>query len=171
MAKSRVLVKNLATIETLSMVNVIASDKTGTLTQNKMFVASAAAPLKDVDLKEAEKKTYEYSFGFNQLVSVAGLCNNAEFDKDDMDKSIRFRKCKGDATDIALLRFNAEFNRIPDFEDYFKTLAEIPFNSKNKWMAKVLKALEEETSKKIFGESYKLEWDIILIKGFYLFSK
>ena len=36
MAKHRVLVKNLATIETLSCVNVIASDKTGTLTQNIM---------------------------------------------------------------------------------------------------------------------------------------
>ena len=45
MAKYRVLVKNLSVIETLSCVNVIASDKTGTLTQNKMFVANVAAGL------------------------------------------------------------------------------------------------------------------------------
>ena len=38
MAKHKVLVKNLTTIETLSCVNVIASDKTGTLTTNKMCV-------------------------------------------------------------------------------------------------------------------------------------
>jgi len=40
MARHRVLVKELSTIETLSCVNVIASDKTGTLTQNKMFVSN-----------------------------------------------------------------------------------------------------------------------------------
>lgn len=43
MAKHKVLVKNLTTIETLSCVNVIASDKTGTLTQNKMFVSNATS--------------------------------------------------------------------------------------------------------------------------------
>ena len=42
MAKNQVLVKNLTTVETLSCVNVIASDKTGTLTQNKMYATNAA---------------------------------------------------------------------------------------------------------------------------------
>ena len=83
MKKSRVLVKNLSVIETLSCVNVIASDKTGTLTQNKMFVAAAAAGLEIVDLNEASTSNFERTKAFNQLVFSCILCNNASFTDDE----------------------------------------------------------------------------------------
>jgi sodium/potassium-transporting ATPase subunit alpha len=78
MARCRVLVKNLSTIETLSTVNVIASDKTGTLTQNKMFVSNFCCSAESFEVMKsaAEQKS---SPSFRQLVAVAKLCNNAHF--------------------------------------------------------------------------------------------
>lgn len=146
MAKSRVLVKNLSVIETLSCVNVIASDKTGTLTQNKMFVASAAIGLQPINLDEAMKPDFERCVAFNQLVSACGLCNNAAFeDNPSADgkiaavEPIRQRKAKGDATDIAILKFSAEYESFANMNEKYEVKSEIPFNSKNKWMVKVIK--------------------------------
>jgi Ca2+-transporting ATPase len=47
LAKRNVLVKRLATIETLGAANVICSDKTGTLTQNKMTVTNLVSTMAD----------------------------------------------------------------------------------------------------------------------------
>ena len=149
MAKSRVLVKNLSVIETLSCVNVIASDKTGTLTQNKMFVSSAAIGLNAVDLNEVSKPEYERTMGFNQLVSACGLCNNAAFDEEDKTTQVRNRKAKGDATDIALLKFSAEYQNFNNMEQKYATIAEIPFNSRNKWMVKVIKPRDMQVHKEV----------------------
>ena len=113
MAKVRVLVKNLTVIETLSCVNVIASDKTGTLTQNKMFVGSAAAGMHKIDLghssSSAEAASGSSGSAFRQLAIVAKLCNNAHFVEDSTSLSgaaaqPALREANGDATDIALLR-------------------------------------------------------------------
>ena len=76
MGKYNVLVKELSTIETLSCVNVIASDKTGTLTQNKMFVASASAGLFRFDLNELKNQQSldTRCIGFDQLIAACYLC-------------------------------------------------------------------------------------------------
>ena len=139
MAKSRVLVKNLSTIETLSCVNVIASDKTGTLTQNKMFVASAAVGLKQIKIEET-KLLEGPRVGFDQLVACSCLCNNAAFEESDLSNPvINNRKANGDATDIALLRFATEYQKYANLKCNYGVLAEIPFNSQNKWMMKVVR--------------------------------
>jgi sodium/potassium-transporting ATPase subunit alpha len=169
MAKSRVLVKNLSVIETLSCVNVIASDKTGTLTQNKMFVASAATGTHNIDLADAFKSEYVRTVGFNQLVSSCGLCNNAAFESPLEGKHlepVRQRPAKGDATDIALLKFSTEYELFTHMTERYKTLAEIPFNSKNKWMVKVVKQLDMEVHEKVFaGPENDYDSDIVLLKG------
>lgn len=129
MARHRVLVKNLSTIETLSTVNVIASDKTGTLTQNKMFVANYACNLESFNLITAQSNSEQKeSSAFKQLVAVANLCNNARFTVETGDTKknrrmsrrasrrpsmvqnqvINLREADGDATDIALLKFSAQ---------------------------------------------------------------
>jgi sodium/potassium-transporting ATPase subunit alpha len=143
MAKYNVLVKELSTIETLSCVNVIASDKTGTLTQNKMFVASASAGLFRFDLEAQKKQNLDLkSIGFDQLVASSYLCNNASFDLMDNQADVNIRKAKGDATDVALLRFSTQYQKLPNLEQYYEVLTEIPFNSKNKWMMKIVRPNE-----------------------------
>ena len=141
MAKYKVLVKELSTIETLSCVNVIASDKTGTLTQNKMFVASASAGLVRLDL-DALKQSISKCIGFEQLVASCFLCNNASFDMMDKQPDVNIRKAKGDATDISLLRFSTTYQKHPNLDQFYELLTEIPFNSKNKWMMKIFRPNE-----------------------------
>ena len=165
MKKSRVLVKNLTVIETLSCVNVIASDKTGTLTQNKMFVASAAAGIEKIDLDQVKDPNYDRLVSFNQLVTSCGLCNNASFEDHDASIPISQRKTKGDATDTALLKFSAEYENFSDVHTCYDVKAEIPFNSKNKWMVKVIRPKNQEIHTKIFGVDNAMDQDVILLKG------
>jgi sodium/potassium-transporting ATPase subunit alpha len=166
MAKNNVLVKDLSIIETLSCVNVIASDKTGTLTQNKMFVSSASVGVTKISLK-AEEDLERAIVGFNQLVCSAGLCNNAKYaDEDDKTKlGTDQRPATGDATDIALLRFSTEYNKVKDFNAKYEIKAEIPFNSRNKWMVKIVRPTDFQTHERIFASKTDSQKDLILLKG------
>ena len=181
MAKSKVLVKNLATIETLSCVNVIASDKTGTLTQNKMFVGNALAGLENLKLHNSIKE----GLANKQLVAAASLCNNAHFEEDvnnhhhccannpnNVEKSklqknmdIATRKAIGDATDIALLRFATQHGEFDNLPSMYAEICEIPFNSKNKWMMKVVRPKEQNVHNVLFGFESSSQSNLMLIKG------
>jgi sodium/potassium-transporting ATPase subunit alpha len=167
MKKSRVLVKNLTVIETLSCVNVIASDKTGTLTQNKMYVTSAAAGMEKFDLEEVKSRGSEKrSIAFEQLVASCGLCNDAKFIGDtDTCVPVKMRAVKGDSTDAAILKFSAEFEKFPDLSEKYYVRAEIPFNSKNKWMVKIVRGKSQLVHGEIFGPHEDIDSDIILLKG------
>ena len=149
MARNRVLVKNLTVIETLSCCNVIASDKTGTLTQNKMFVVNSAAGLTIINAPSArrasvvglEKTELKSSL---QLLNACILCNESKFDEADKAKPVNERNASGGATDIAILKYGASYLELEDVERNYQVLdSEIgvcPFNSRNKWMARVFKA-------------------------------
>jgi sodium/potassium-transporting ATPase subunit alpha len=160
MAKHKVLVKNLTTIETLSCVNVIASDKTGTLTQNKMFVASASAGMKIVDIKIKDDHS-----SYKQLVASSLLCNNASFINSTNVENIPInqRQAKGDATDVALLRFGAENIDNSNILENFTELSEIPFNSKNKWMMKFFSPKDNTLNSDVFNLNEKP--NLMLLKG------
>ena len=145
MAKNRILVKNLTTIETLSCVNVIASDKTGTLTQNKMFVSSVLTGKLEILLNtNYERETP----AFKKYVLFTALCNDASFIDEECETPtakapICQRKAKGDATDIALLKFAAEHTESVDkLRSSYTVLLDIPFNSRNKWMMKSVQLKE-----------------------------
>ncbi|KAI1840401.1 hypothetical protein JX266_013409 [Neoarthrinium moseri] len=135
MKASNILPKGLSTVETLGCVNVICSDKTGTLTQNVMSVASVAFA-DDVsspkDVQEALKKQDEAAAHMSRLHAAASLCNDATFDVTTQHLLPSERKVQGNATDAALLRFTAlvENHAKNDMQKVFQ----IPFNSKNKWM-------------------------------------
>ena len=179
MARHRVLVKELSTIETLSCVNVIASDKTGTLTQNKMFVSNILT-----GKIETQKSPHydEKNAAFNQLIAVAGLCNDAHFIEDESFSNILMQskrklsrknsivpvqeQIKGDATDIALLKFATDYvHEIDNLRQNYTLLTEIPFNSKNKWMMKALQVKNVTTHNAAFDENATDQTCLMLLKG------
>jgi magnesium-transporting ATPase (P-type) len=138
MGKSKVLCKSLTTVETLGAVNVLCSDKTGTLTQNRMFVQNASILDEEFSTLQARmaiiKTEDSSSETLKQLHVVAGLCNAAQFDASTLSLPISERKINGDATDTAILRFAEELGVVNDLTQNWKREFELPFNSKNKYM-------------------------------------
>ncbi|KIK92629.1 hypothetical protein PAXRUDRAFT_829771 [Paxillus rubicundulus Ve08.2h10] len=165
MAKRQVLVKNLATIETLGCMSVLCSDKTGTLTAGKMAVESVAffdaqIQAKGINEKVSELPEPRLFAGLDALHKIARLCNGAKFDSATASRPIEDRVVKGDPTDTALLRFSEVLSvpalgiDTPSMLSGFRRLFEIPFNSRNKWMLTVVQdneALKNEISDKNAG--------------------
>ncbi|KAH7919461.1 calcium ATPase [Leucogyrophana mollusca] len=164
MAKRHVLVKNLATIETLGCMSVLCSDKTGTLTAGKMSVENVAFLDDDFNVAGLDKQINESSnplayAAFNALHQVARLCNGAKFDATSDGLPVEERSVKGDPTDTALLRFSEVLSfpgievDTPSLLASWKTDFEIPFNSRNKWMLTVVSPAHDEG---VHSESWML---------------
>ena len=125
MVKKNAIVKNLPSVETLGSASVICSDKTGTLTQNKMtvqkvFANGTAKSVEDIkELSSEERK----------LIEIGMLCNDTKVSNDN--------EFTGDPTETALtdigfkLGYNKEFLNI-ERQD------EIPFDSDRKLMTIVI---------------------------------
>lgn len=74
----------------------------------------------------------------DQLRAVAGLCNAGEFDATTKHLPLSLRKIHGDATDQAILRFAEGLEPIEDLKRAWSTKFDLAFNSKNKFMMRVL---------------------------------
>ena len=136
MKSNNVLPKGLSTVETLGCVNVICSDKTGTLTENKMVVTTVGFVDRQCTVQEAIEALQqpEPPRAFEELHRASTLCNDASFDPLSLDQPIQERSINGNATDGAVFRF-AEMARSGDEMRYANPrMFQIPFNSKNKWM-------------------------------------
>ena len=149
MKSQKILVKTLPIVETLGSVNVICSDKTGTLTTNQMAVSMISIYNNEVSVGSVsqDKGGLEHSAGplriFN-LVSV--LCNRASFEVGDEPNPVALKRVRGDATDAALLRYAAMNIQVEQERECFQLLYYIPFSSKTKYMASVYqpKALDQQ---------------------------
>ncbi len=125
MAKQNALIRKLPAVETLGSTTVICSDKTGTLTQNKMTVKQFA--LYD-DFINGKIKTDKDKVDNRELLQAAVLCNNA---------ALEDNKAVGDPTEVALLTFSKKQN-FTITSDHQRVL-ELPFDSDRKRMTVIYK--------------------------------
>ncbi|KAG8567645.1 hypothetical protein GDO81_013727 [Engystomops pustulosus] len=142
MAKKNCLVKNLEAVETLGSTSVICSDKTGTLTQNRMTVAHMWFDNIIHNADTSEDQTGEMfdqsSPTWQALARVATLCNRAVFCGDEEGVPISKRKVNGDASEAALLKFSENvLGNVMDIRRRNEKVLEIPFNSSNKYQVSI----------------------------------
>jgi sodium/potassium-transporting ATPase subunit alpha len=138
MKQTNILPKGLSTVETLGCVNVLCSDKTGTLTQNRMFVKSLGMVDWEYSLEDllpGEFGTADLPESLRNMLQASILCNDATFDPTTMNLPIHERAVNGNATDAAVLRFGDSVGLTsPTILAPYERVHQIPFNSKNKWM-------------------------------------
>lgn len=138
LSKKNVLVKDLQGVETLGAITLLATDKTGTLTQNKMSVVGTWINGKMLSATGYTEGSIEGLLNdstpnLSALIDVCALCTKSKFDAMDADKPIEERNIFGDATEAGLLRFAANFLDVTAYMDKHYKVFEIPFSSASKW--------------------------------------
>lgn len=126
MAKQNAIIRKLPAVESLGSASIICTDKTGTLTQNKMTVVDYFLPQVDDDPFKQHSK--DWPVEARRLLHIAVLCNDSSINEDGKEL--------GDPTEVALIAFSNSKNRdYKEIRDNFPREAELPFDSDRKMMS------------------------------------
>ncbi|MEC0232542.1 calcium-translocating P-type ATPase, SERCA-type [Paenibacillus alba] len=157
MIKRKAIVRKLPSVETLGCASVICSDKTGTLTQNKMTVThlwvggdvmevtgDGYTPVGSIQLGGQNADVAKH-VSLNKLLQVSVLCNNAilyeekqesKRKKGKEDSAVSVWSIKGDPTEGALVVLSAKSGITQQsLSETYKRIAEFPFDSDRKRMS------------------------------------
>jgi len=114
------------------------------MAQNKMVVTECAIGTQKMvaeatrDALVLNRHSSPRNNAIDQLRAVAGLCNAGQFDAATMRLPLHERVIHGDATDQAILRFSESLGPVDELKRLWQTKYELAFNSKNKYMIRVL---------------------------------
>ena len=133
MAKEHALIKNLPAVETLGNATVICSDKTGTLTLNKMTVTHLANGDDFLNKKILKvQKAVKNNNAYKDLMYAASLCNDASLSPASQEEII------GDPTEGALIPLAQDFGySVSSLRKEYPRLGEYPFDSIRKRMSTI----------------------------------
>lgn len=150
MLKRHALIRKLPAVETLGSVTVICSDKTGTLTENRMTVTTLQMPGQNmIDINQhvrhsrrivrsgsRQSQILQEQPGVSVMMAVASLCNDAVLESESEDAEDV--KTVGDPTEVALVVFAARLGLWKSqMEKFFPRVTEVPFDSERKRMTTV----------------------------------
>lgn len=137
MLKRNALVRKLPAVETLGCTSVICSDKTGTLTQNKMTVKEVYI---NGRIYELDKEELNDCLKFKKSMVYCNDCNY-DFNKKKMSEALH-----GDPTETALINmFFKEPANLREFIDNAQRVFDIPFDSTRKMMSVIVKEAGKDT--------------------------
>ena len=135
LVRKNAIIRTLPSVETLGSATVICSDKTGTLTQNRMTVVNIFTAGKSTRIDNIEKD-YQLTESEQKLLKGAVLCSDAHLSRDEEGNF----KTTGDPTETALIdagvRFSVDKNHLETGE---QRVGEIPFDSERKRMTTINK--------------------------------